>query len=565
MKRRKFLQQLSLAGALPFTLGGMQLWAMDKKTPLQRLACLSTNDRVLIILQLHGGNDGINMVIPIADYDRYYNARANIAIGETGARGLIKLDSTLSVEKQVGLHPDMIGAKNLYDQGKLAVVQGVSYENNNGSHFRGRDISFMGGGSNDYLDSGWIGRYLQQTYAPQIYPEDFPNAEMLDPLALEFGNDVSLIFHQEGHIPTSISIYDPIGFFELVDNLEGFEDRDIELDPRGIPPVVLDNSPYGKELNWILGLEKKSDDYAARLKQVYEAGKAQDPNITYPTEYPLNAPEGARRNSLSGQLQIIANLLHGGCKTKVFLVKLGGFDTHANQVESYDASMGGHAALLYHISSAMNAFQMDLNARNLEDKVLSITTSEFGRRIYSNGSYGTDHGTGAPMLVFGKWVRPGVLGVNPDITKDNVELQHDYRQVYATILKDWLEVDASLVDNEMGILWGNYPGFGTSLPLINDNITADEPFIQERFYLKSCFPNPAKEEVNIGFYLNSRKKVIIEILDLNGNRLKPLISEWREQGEHTLKVNIEDLPNGTYLYQMTTDLLQDAKKMIVRR
>ena len=139
------------------------------------MAAASNNDRVLIILQMHGGNDGLNCLIPVEKYDEYYSRRANIAIpAKNSVRKYIPLDSTIASDAQVGLHPDMQAMKGLYDQGRLTVVQGVSYKNNNGSHFRGRDIWFMGGSADDYLQSGWVGRYLQGEFAPQKYPEDFP-------------------------------------------------------------------------------------------------------------------------------------------------------------------------------------------------------------------------------------------------------------------------------------------------------------------------------------------------------------------------------------------------------
>ena len=346
--------------------------------------------------------------------------------------------------------------KQLYDYGKLGIIQGVSYANNNGSHFRGRDIWFMGGGPNDYFSSGWIGRFLQQAYKPLTYPDDFPNAEMQDPLAIELGSDVSLLFHQNGNIPSSISLGgNPESFADLVDSLEGFVDEGV--DPRGKPPTALDNSPYGKEMNWILGLEDKTEDYAQRLRQVWDASS--ESSVTYPETYPFNAAKNAKRNPLSGQLQLIARLLEGGgagqgVKTKVFLLRIGGFDTHADQVENYDPTMGVHATQMYHIASAMKAFQDDLKARGLEEKVLTMTTSEFGRRIGSNGSYGTDHGTGAPMFLFGPYAKSGVLGNVPNLNLSNVEMQHDFKQVYAAILKDWLEVDDTTIQND--ILFRDY-------------------------------------------------------------------------------------------------------------
>jgi uncharacterized protein (DUF1501 family) len=561
MNRKEFLKKMSIMGTMPFVLNSVPFKLMAGNESLMRMAANCDGDRVLVFLQLHGGNDGINTLIPVSNYDLYQSVRPNIAIPSTGSRKFITLDSTLGAASQIGLHPDMIGMKNLYDNGKLAIVQGVSYENQNQSHFRGRDILFMGGGSNDYLPSGWIGRYLKDDVAPEIYPDDFPNATHQDPLALEFGNEISLIFHQGDNIPTSISIYNPQQFFDLVETLPGFEDVQ-GTDPRGIPPAALMNSPYGKEMDWILGLEQKTDEYDDRLLSVYNQGKANDPGVTYPTTYPLNAPARFRNNTLSSQLQIIANLIHGGCKTKVYLIRLGGFDTHAQQVESYDSTMGSHAALLYHISSAMNAFQADLQARNIEDKVLSVTISEFGRRINSNGSRGTDHGLGGPMFLFGKGVKPGVLGTAPNLNEDNVAMQFDYRQVYATIMKEWMCVDATLVDSTNGIFYGDYPGRGTSLDLIDNNAVGVRDFIQKRFHLNSCYPNPAVTTTTISFYINTETDVHMQISDLQGRPVKVLIEGKRLfPGEHSLVVDVKDLQAGMYIYSIKAGLLNDARQL----
>jgi uncharacterized protein (DUF1501 family) len=564
MKRRDFIKNVSVAGAIPFVLNGIPFNLMAGNVDLQKMAAACPNDRVLVILQLHGGNDGLNAVIPVADYDNYQNVRANIAIPENGSRKYLNLDTTLPTARQVGLHPDMIGMKHLYDQGKVAIVQGVSYENHNQSHFRGRDILFMGGGAYDYLDSGWAGRYLKDKFAPQIYPTDFPNADMPDPLALEFGNEISLIFHQGNNIPTSVSIQNPQQFFDLVEQLPGFDDVQ-GVDPRGIPPAALDNSPYGKELNWILGLEEKTDEYDDRLLQVYNAGKALDPGTTYPTTYPLNAPTRYRNNPLSPQLQIIANLIHGGCKTKIYLIRLGGFDTHASQVESYDATMGEHAALLYHISSAMKAFQDDLQARGLEDRVLTVTLSEFGRRIRSNGSYGTDHGIGAPFFIFGKAVLPGLTGNPPDLTKDNVTMQYDYRQIYATIMKEWMCVDPTLVDSLSGIFNGDYAGRGTTLPLINGSLTGVNNFINSRFRLNNCYPNPASSYTTFSFYINAETEVELKITDTQGKELKSILKQTMSPGEHSTSTDLRDLKPGFYIYSIKAGVLSDSKQFEIAR
>lgn len=572
MKRRNFIKKLSLA-TIPFTIGGIPIKLMAENS-LTRMAEQSTNDRVLIILQMHGGNDGLNSIIPVEAYDLYYKWRANIAIpAKNSLRKMIHLDSTLPADVQVGLHPDMIAMKDLYDRGRMTIVQGVSYKNNNGSHFRGRDISFMGGGFDDYFSSGWVGRYLQQEFAPQVYPNDFPNAEMKDPLAIEMGSDVSLIFHQEGNIPTSISLNDPQSFARLVEELEGFTDEGI--DPRGKPPAALDATPYGKELNWILGLEDKSEDYAERLYEVYRNSPTS--TVTYPERYPFNAPRGSMRNGLTPQLQLIARLLDGGgpglgVKTKVFLVKIGGFDTHAEQVESYDPTMGQHAALMYHIASAMRAFQDDLRARGLEDRVLTVTTSEFGRRIRANGSYGTDHGTGAPVMIFGKGVQPGVVGKVPDLNQQNVDMQFDYRQVYANLLRDWMLVDENKINSDIFFKdflngpkedgAGNYQ----PLPLATQVISGvQENFIASRFRLEDCFPNPASELTTIKFRINATNEVSLTLLDNQGRTLRTLIHGERTEGEHEVQVSVMDLNAGVYFYTLKTGFYQETKKLLVIR
>ena len=573
MRRRKFLKHLNSVAGASFALNQVPIKIMDAYSPFMRLASQSSNDKVLVILQMHGGNDGLNTFIPVEQYDLYYSRRANIAIpAKNSVRSMIHLDSTLPSDVQVGLHPDLLAMKDMYDRGRMAMVQGVSYPNNNGSHFRGRDIWFMGGGPEDYYSSGWVGRYLQKSIEPMQYPDEFPNAQHPDPLAIEMGSDVSLIFHQKNNIPLSISLgSDPESLANLVGELEGFTDEG--FDPRGKPPSFLDNSPYGKELNWILGLEDKSEDYAERLYEIYSRSSAT--RVTYPEVYPFNAPKSSLRNRLAPQLQMIARLLDGGgagqgVNTKVFLVKVGGFDTHATQVESYDPTMGSHAALLYHISSAMRAFQEDLRERGIEDRVLTLTTSEFGRRIGSNGSYGTDHGKGGPMMIFGSGVNPGVYGTNPDMTRKNVEMQFDYRQIYANILKDWMGVNEEVIHND--IFFGDFirgpkpdGGFFEPLPLASQQVTSNEAFLSERFWLGKPYPNPAHEQTKIRYRINTPADVSLTLYDIQGRPVKKLVNEFRDPGEHEVMVRVDGLNAGIYIYEIRAGILKASKRLVVRK
>ncbi len=576
--RRDFLKKLPLAMSIPFTLGGISMRVMGQNV-LTRMAAASQNDRVLIILQMHGGNDGLNCCIPVEKYDEYYSKRANIAIPAANSlRKYVELDSTLEESSRIGLHPDMLAMKAMYDQGRMAVIQGVSYKNNNGSHFRGRDITFMGGSYDDYFQSGWVGRYLQGEYAPYRYPEEFlnpnfPENEMIDPLAIEIGGDVSLLFHQEGNIPTSFTLSGN-GPDDLT-NLEGFFE-DQTVDPRGIPPEYLKDSSYYKELKWILDLEDKTEDYTKRLRDVLNNSSAS--SVVYPSSYPFNAPNGSKTNRLREQLMLVARLLAGGCKTKVFLVKIGGFDTHADQVEKYDPTMGSHAALMYHVSTSMKAFQEDLRARGLEDRALTITTSEFSRRVGSNGSYGTDHGTAGPMFIFGKGVKPGVVGdaFLTNASGTNLAMQYDYRVVYANILRDWMLVD----DSKLNKIFpdGNFDNdetkglmtTGTSdgtvfqeLPLAQQVILGTEGFIGDRFSLEDCYPNPARDKTTIHFKVNSAYHVNVDLFNNDGKKVLNMVDGVYNPGEHKVDVNITGLPAGNYVYQLRTGFYKEAKKLVI--
>ncbi len=563
---------MGFAAGAPIAFQGVPLKLMGSHQEIQNLAAQSDNDRVLVILQMHGGNDGLNTIIPISNYDEYYSRRANIAIPfKVGNRTLIPLDSTVASDEQVGLHPDMHDFKRLYDSGKAAVFQGVSYERNNGSHFRGRDIWFMGGDADEYFSSGWIGRYLGTQYTspegtPLNYPDDFPNDEMPDPLALEMGNDVSLLFHQEGNIPTSISLgSSPLGLETLINRLNGFEDEGI--DDRGVPPAFLNNSPYGKEMDWILGLEDKSEDYIRRLADLYEM--AADTSVDYPETYPFNSPSGRKTNPLTNQLQLVARLLAGGVKTKVFLVKIGGFDTHASQVESYDPTMGGHAALLYHISSAMRAFQNDLRSRGIEDRVLTVSMSEFGRRIPSNGSFGSDHGTGGPVMMFGSGVKPGIYGTVPDVSFGNVGLQFDYRQLYANILHEWLGVEKSVIETDIffrDFIDGPNPQGGDYEPmdLIKEVILGEQEYLKKNYKLESVYPNPASNYTQAKIFVNNYQDVSMELINVRGvtvSRMQRRVAP----GTHTFSFVLDGLNPGFYFIKAKSEMLDETKRLVIRK
>ncbi|MES2734162.1 MAG: DUF1501 domain-containing protein [Bacteroidota bacterium] len=547
MERRSFIKKGALWSAGTFMLNNIPVNLLAGSQQLQWLAATADTDRVLVLIQLHGGNDGLNTVIPISQYAQYYNMRPNLAIPDNGLRKYITLDSTLPGANQVGLHPDMAGLKALYDQGKMSIVQGVSYENSGQSHFRSRDIWYMGGNYNQYLGSGWMGRYLDTMYPD--FPDAYPNSQMPDPPGLEIGNGVSLAFHRDHGIPTSISIDNPNQFYDLIKSVGGD------------PPAEIADTHYGKELEYIIGMEKNSDKYAERLKQVFDRG-SNSPGVTYPEKYPFNAPVGSLRNPLSSQLKLVARLLSGGIKTKIFLAKIGGFDTHAQQVESTNPSMGKHAALLYHISSAVKAFQDDLQALGLEDRVITATFSEFGRRPQSNASFGTDHGTAAPMFIFGKNVQPGVVGANPDLSTllgSNLPEQHDYRQVFTSLLQDGLGASNEAMTKTN---FGDY--LDKKLPLINNNkiITGDLSFTDQRFRLHNCYPNPVKGSTTFSFFINAPAHTTLRIYDTGGRMVHEVINGQRDAGANEVVTDLSLLAPGSYVYRIEAGLLKATKTLM---
>lgn len=549
MKRRGFIKKLPLVASAPFFINGIPMNLFAKNSQLNKLAANANGDNVVVLIQLHGGNDGLNTLIPIEQYSEYINLRPNLAIQDNGSRKYIPLDNSLALADQLGLHPDMVGIKSLYDEGKASIIQGVSYQNINQSHFRSRDIWFMGGDYDDHIGSGWMGRYLDHEYPN--YPEAYPTAEMPDPLGIEIGNGVSLAFHRASGIPTSISINNPNQFHNLIKGVGGD------------PPESVANTHYGKELQYIIEIEQKSNEYADRLKEVFDNGKNSG-NVTYPEKYPYNAPARFLTNGLSSQLKLIARLLSGGSKTKIFLARIGGFDTHANQVESYDHSMGSHAALLYHISSAVKAFQDDLKGLGLEDRVATMTFSEFGRRPASNGGYGTDHGTAAPMFIFGKHVKPGVIGTNPDLNdleRGNLRMQHDYRQVFTSVIQDWLGASNEAVSHT---LFDSYQD--KKLDLFQNTVTSTrESFMNNRFRLNSCFPNPASSTVTFSYYINNATLVKLSLFDSMGKKIKELVNALKPAGEHSFVEDISALKPGNYIYKIEAGPLNTAKQLIVRR
>ncbi|MEO8171489.1 MAG: DUF1501 domain-containing protein [Sediminibacterium sp.] len=521
MKRRDFLRNTSTGVLLPSLVSGFSFRAFSADSAIMKslLLPVTETDHVFVIIQLNGGNDGLNMVVPIENFNNYVNARQNIYIPEK---------SLLGLNGKAGLHPAMTGLKSMYDKGQLKVVQSVGYPQPSFSHFRATDIWMTASDSNQVVNSGWAGRYLNYEYPN--FPNGYPNATMTDPLAIQIGSATSLTL-QGPAVSMGMSISNTSNFYNLINGVQ---------DPAP-------DTPAGKELTFIRMVAQQTQQYATVIK---DAASKTVQQVSYPI-----------KNSLGDQLKIVARLIKGGLKTRIYMVNYGGFDTHSAQVDSTDTTKGSHANLLMNVSDAIKAFQDDLKFLQIEDRVVGMTFSEFGRRIKSNGSEGTDHGSAAPLFIFGKNVLGGVLGDTPILpanatVNDNIPFQYDFRSVYSTILSHWLCVND--LDLEQ-IMLKNFQ----ILPLVNGggckkavNLSGD--------LLISNYPNPFVTSTVITF-TTAGGHTLIQIMDTMGRVITNLTDKEYTAGTYTVVFDGSYLPTGVYYARLQNLATQQVRAMIKAR
>ncbi|MDQ3143209.1 MAG: DUF1501 domain-containing protein [Bacteroidota bacterium] len=504
MKRRKFLQSAATGVVVPSILNGLPIHAYSNNDWLNTLVNPSVDtDHVLVLIYLGGGNDGLNTVVPLDQLTALANARPNVKLDPSL---LLKLNGA----NNVGLHPSMQGFQNLFNEKKLNIVQSVGYPVPDFSHFRSTDIWASGSDTFEVLDSGWLGRYLNQEYPG--FPLDYPNTVNPDPLAVQIGANLPLLF-QGPNAQMSMNVSNPDIFNQWPTGLN---------DPAP-------NSFRGKELSYIRTISRQSKTYADKLVQAYYRGT----NVG-------NYPTG---NYLADILKVIARVIKGGMKTRLYLVSLYGFDTHAEQLNV-------HSTLLNYLSQGVFAFQKDLEAMSIDERVLGMTFSEFGRRIKDNASLGTDHGAGAPLFVFGSKVQSGVIGSNPFIPavvteNDNVPMQYDFRSVYSTILKDWFCVNNQ---NAKDILLKDYP----TLPLIKNecSTTSVDDYHQKQASLKlSVSPNPVTQRATIAIEVEEGQSVL-QLFDPLGRFIKIIYRGKLSAGAHQLSFENENYAPGNYTIRL---------------
>ncbi len=355
-------------------------------------------DTILVVVQLTGGNDGLNTVIPFKDAE-YAKLRPTL---KQPAAQVKKLND------EIALHPSMDGLAGLLQDNALCVVQGVGYPNPSQSHFHSMDI-WQAGSTAETLSEGWIGRGLRQMHGTGAFHLAGSNESA--PLALT-GAPV--------RAPSITSLED----FQLkVAAASGSDKKEQQKIIEGAA------KPAGDKPSLLDFVQRTAANTYASSQRLQEIGKNYQPKSPYP------------QSALANRLKLAAQLIDANLGARIFYVSLENFDTHANQATS-------HAQLLTQLSAAMTAFYKDMAARGYKDRLLMMTFSEFGRRARENGSKGTDHGSAAPMLLVGGKVKAGVVGKHPSLTQlemGNLKHHTDFRQVYAAILDQWLGVSSKEV------------------------------------------------------------------------------------------------------------------------
>ena len=361
------------------------------------------DETVLVVIQLTGGNDGLNTVIPFTDPE-YAKARPKLKQSPA---------TVLKIDKQLGFHSVMTGFSKLLEENKLAVIQGVGYPNSNRSHFASMDIWHKATKSKKQR-FGWLGRAMQSSKAAGSHPGG------LTAVNIGQGDGPLALFSTIGHAPSLKSLDD----YQLRLGNGAFAEKKREL----IEDLAKNKSKQSSTGNGLLSFVKNS------AKQTYDSARRMK---RIAKDYKKGGSQGYPQTGLANRLKLIARLITGGVPERVFYTSIDGFDTHAAQAKT-------HPNLIKEVSDAVAAFQKDLKTNGQSKRVLTMTFSEFGRRVRENGSNGTDHGSASQMFLIGDAVKAGVIGEHPSLTDlHQGDLKHhtDFRSVYATVLKQWLKID----------------------------------------------------------------------------------------------------------------------------
>ena len=407
--RRIFLQRgctlASLAATVPYFIEQSAMGMLGN--PLLSSNPGIPDERILVVVQLGGGNDGLNTIIPYGDAE-YFRARPRLGLrapnNPAGTTTALELDADFGI----GLHPSLTGFKALYDAGSLSIVQGVGYPNPNRSHFTSMDVWQTG--RLDAKGNGWIGRYF----------DNMCNGTPISEGAIAVGRTAPLAM--QGDVQKPISFENPALFRWLGEDLhESMKAPYDAINRSGALPSAGEDTQKSFLMRTALDAQVASTRILAAV--------AKQSLVNYP------------QHALARQLRTVGAMIRDGMPTRVYYASMGGFDTHGGQA-------GSHASLLRQLSESVVAFQADLKEQGNDKRVVTMVFSEFGRRVKQNGSNGTDHGTAAPMFIIGPSVKPGIVGRHPslnDLDQGDLKYGVDFRSVYTSLLEDWMKAPAEKI------------------------------------------------------------------------------------------------------------------------
>jgi len=504
--RRSFLKALGFLGAGSLTLENSSLlYAKDSK--LTNAIQNAESDNILIIIRLFGGNDGLNTIVPLNQYDLYASARSSLKINESD---LWKLSDDYGMPNYTS------GFENLWEEGKMKVVHSVGYDDHNLSHFKGTQIWSSGQVDNSGDITGWLGRYYED-----LYP-DYNATPPSMPTAIQIGTSKNVTFDGlDAKYSFSVS---------NLERLEAITNSGLVYGINELPDCT-----HGDKLKFMRSITNSTYGYA---DVIYDS-------FNQSTDY--TSGDGYPDDDFSKSLNIISRLIKGNLGTKVYMLTLDGFDTHAAQKAT-------HENLLTTLSNAVDAFYKDLGDAGYGDKVLAMTVSEFGRRIDENGSGGTDHGTSSPILFFGEGLNGnGFVGQHASLERENLNgnyLKHhtDFRSVYATVLKEWLCVDATIVDNT--ILQNTYDS--VDLGFSCRSLSAKDLNIRNLTVTVSI-ENGTSYIILQNF---TTKHIVIKLYSMNGEEIGVVSNDFFQEG--TFRIDVKNSINkkisaGPYIFRIVTN------------
>ncbi|MDG2052189.1 MAG: DUF1501 domain-containing protein [Flavobacteriaceae bacterium] len=511
--RRSFIQALGLAGGGGMLLGGSAISATSP-SPLAVALAENENDNILIIIRLEGGNDGLNTIVPIYDYDTYANLRPSIKHQQ---------NDLINLNDDFGIPNYMNELESVWGDGSMKIVHGVGYPDQNLSHFRSTDI-WASTEDNYEEPTGWWGRYFEDRY-----PDYISNPPEIPP-AVQIGSIGNLIF-KGNNSNYAFSVVNP-------DQLQNVAENGTLHDVLDIPDCI-----YGDKLLFMRATANTTFIYSGVINDAYLAAN--------------NSVEYGD-GELAKQLAIVARLIKGGLGSKVYMVSLGSFDTHAEQPER-------HQELLSDLSSTIKNFYDDLKTVGMDDKVLAMTISEFGRRPYENGSNGTDHGAASPVMLFGPALNgSGFVGNHPDLSTwdedNNLIPSSDFRDIYNSVLTEWFCLDPSIVSTIL--LNESYETL--DLGLTCEALSTSDFSNTNRFAHVAIYQN---NQTFIEINLANTSHVTIKLYDMMAKEIGTITNEMLFAGRH--RFNVRDqiqgrLSYGQYIYRISTGRQYYSKSILIR-